>query len=241
MHKVEKDIFASGRFPAGSYFKTPITQYTSWCLFVHHVSAKFPLPSSSAIVPDSVQPFLIYSWLKQRESGGDSARMQKYCKRREKFCHLNSRPSLAIVVAFSRCRSTPRPPFVLARSKLETVELFLAQFHFLKARGSLQKRGAKTNCSWCTEWLSFLTLCVFCTQSHGQQSATSAWVQGWYRYFLSLRNPRRRPRALADVAVPQCFLGSANNHMTHEADRSRLKKKNVRFSSCRCKLLFSEQ
>ena len=36
---------------------------------------------------------------------------------------------------------------------------------------------------------------------HGQQFSTSAWVRGWYRYFLSLRNPRRRPRVHWPLAV----------------------------------------
>ena len=51
------------------------------------------------------------------------------------------------------------------------------------------------------------------SQNHGQQSATSAWVRGWYRYFLSLRNPRRRPRALAAVAVRSASFEAPTFHM----------------------------
>ena len=58
------------------------------------------------------------------------------------------------------------------------------------------------------------TLALFSAWQHGQEYSTSAWVRGWYRYFLSLRNPLRRPRALAvRCGCAQCFLGSANVHM----------------------------
>ena len=52
-------------------------------LFLIDVSAKFPLPSSSENVRETVQMFLIYSRLKRREGRGDNARMQILLKERE--------------------------------------------------------------------------------------------------------------------------------------------------------------
>ena len=53
-------------------------------------------------------------------------------------------------------------------------------------------------------------------------------------------SPAPAARALAArCGRAQCFLGSASVHVK-QADRSRLER-SVRFSSCRCKLLFSEQ
>ena len=80
------------------------------------------------------------------------------------------------------------------------------------------RRLTKTQWQNCHEppyWPKLLQGLIWIPNSfHGQQSATSAWVRGWYRYFLSLRNPRRRPRALAArCGCAQCFLGSANAHM----------------------------
>ena len=58
-----------------------ITQYTSWSVSLHDVSARFPLPSSSEIVPERVQPFLIYSWLKRKTGGVATWEWKNYCKR----------------------------------------------------------------------------------------------------------------------------------------------------------------
>ena len=52
---------------------------------------------------------------------------------------------------------------------------------------------------------------------HGQQFSTSAWVRGWYRYFLSLRNPRRRPRVHWPRASGQRALAVAVRSASLEA------------------------
>ena len=49
--------------------------------------------------------------------------------------------------------------------------------------------------------LTYSTIPYPTNLTHGQQFSTSAWVRGWYRYFLSLRNPRRRPRVHWPLAV----------------------------------------
>ena len=45
--------------------------------------------------------------------------------------------------SFSRCH--PTPPFVLARSRLGTIELFLVHVHLMKARGTLRRNGVHKN------------------------------------------------------------------------------------------------